>query len=110
MEEVHPDWNSLSHDEKLARIRAVIETDVAPQLGADGGGIDVIDLVHENEVSIMYRGACAHCPMASFGTLGFIQHVLTTKVHSSLVVVPSFPEPSFEIPTNEKNEDSWQGH
>ena len=89
MEEPHPEWDSLSHDEKLALIRAVVAEQVAPQLQRDGGGVDVLDLVKGNEVSIAYQGACASCPMALFGTLGFIQQVISTKIHSSLVVVPA---------------------
>lgn len=90
MEESHPEWDVLSHDEKLARIRAVIESDIAPQLELDGGGVEVVGLIHEKEVSIVYRGACATCPMALYGTLGFIQQVLASKVHPSLVVTPTF--------------------
>jgi Fe-S cluster biogenesis protein NfuA len=88
MEEPHPEWEDLSHDEKLALIRSVVEAEITPQLAYDGGGVDIVDLVHEKEVSIAYRGTCASCPMALYGTLGFIQQVLSTKVHSSLVVTP----------------------
>ena len=88
MEEPHPEWNTLSDDEKLALIRSVVATEIAPQLAHDGGGVEVLDLIGGTEVLIAYRGACAGCPMALFGTLGFIQQVLSTKVHSSLVVTP----------------------
>lgn len=90
MEEPHPEWNTLRHEEKLAVIRSVIETEVAPLLLRDGGGIDLIDLVNDTEVVVAYRGACATCPMALYGTLGFIQQVISTKVHQSLVVTPTF--------------------
>ncbi len=91
MEQPHPEWDVLGHDEKLALIRAVAEAEVAPALAHDGGGVDIVDLSEGNRVTIAYRGACACCPMALFGTLGFIQQVLTSKVHPSLVVVPSLP-------------------
>ncbi len=89
MEEAHPEWDALSHDQKLALIRVVVEAEIAPALGRDGGGVDILDLVNGSQVTIAYRGACASCPMALYGTLGFIQQVLSSKVHSSLVVVPS---------------------
>ena len=90
MDEPHPEWDALRHDEKLALIRATIEADITPQLVRDGGGVNVIDLVNGNEVLIAYQGACASCPMALCGTLGFIQQVISTKVHFSLVVMPQF--------------------
>jgi NifU-like protein len=96
MQEPHPEWNSLNHDEKLSLIREVVATDVAPSLERDGGGICVIDLVNEKEVTIAYRGACASCPMALYGTLGFIQHVISTKIHPDLVVVPTFADQATE--------------
>ena len=89
MEEPHPEWSALRLEEKMAIIRAVVETEVTPHLARDGGGVDVVDLVNDKEVVIVYRGACASCHMALYGTLGFIQQVLSTKVHSSLVVTPS---------------------
>jgi GTP-binding protein len=88
-EPIH-DWEKLSHDEKLAAIKAVIDADVVPHLARDGGGVDVVDLVHDTHVVILYKGACATCHMALYGTLSFIQQVLSTKVHPSLIVVPSF--------------------
>ena len=92
MEEMHPEWGSLKHDERLALIRAVVEAEIAHFLHQDGGGVQIIDLVNDSEVLISYTGACASCHMALFGTLSFIQQVLTTKVHSSLLARPVWPE------------------
>ena len=92
MEEAHPEWDSLAHDERLALIRFVVDAEIAPHLHHDGGGVQVVDLVDGSQVLISYTGACASCHMALFGTLSFIQQVLTTKVHSSLVAQPVWPE------------------
>lgn len=89
MEETSPGWTELPHEEKLACIRAVVAQEVAPALERDGGGVDVIDLINGNQVMIAYRGACSCCPMALFGTLEFIQQIISVKIHPSLVVVPS---------------------
>ena len=99
MEAPHPEWSSLTRDEKLALIHAVVEAEVAPSLQRDGGGVQIVDLVG-SQVLISYTGACASCHMALFGTLSFIQQILTAKVHSSLVAQPVWPEGS----TNEENE------
>lgn len=92
MTEDAPSWDLLGKDGRLALIRAVIEADVVPSLQRDGGGVDVVDLVNDCEVHIVYRGACATCPMALYGTLSFIQQILSTKVHPSLLVRPVWPE------------------
>ncbi len=78
-------WESLTKEEKLARIRASVEAEVAPFLARDGGGLSIVDL-DGCMVKIAYEGACAGCPMALSGTLSFIQHIITTKVHPSLRV------------------------
>lgn len=92
MEEAHPEWESLHHDERLALIRRVVEAEIAPYLHRDGGGVQIIDLINGSEVLLSYVGACASCHMALFGTLSFIQQILTTKVHSTLVARPVWPE------------------
>lgn len=97
MEESHPEWDSLGQDERLALIRSVVEAEIAPHLHRDGGGVQIVDLVNGSEVLISYIGACASCHMALFGTLSFIQQILTTKVHSSLVARPVWPSPE-QIP------------
>ena len=93
MEEAHPEWDSLGQDERLSLIRSVVEAEIAPYLHRDGGGVQIVDLVNGSEVLISYIGACASCHMALFGTLSFIQQILTTKVHSSLVARPVWPAP-----------------
>lgn len=79
------DWETLTKEQRLERIRATVEAEVAPFLAQDGGGLSVVDLLGDS-VKISYEGACAGCPMALSGTLSFIQHVITTKVHPSLKV------------------------
>jgi Fe-S cluster biogenesis protein NfuA len=103
MGEAHPEWDSLGQDERLALIRTVVDAEIAPYLQRDGGGVQIVDLVNGSEVLISYVGACASCHMALFGTLSFIQQVLTTKVHSSLVArpvlsAPEQPSPSLDPP------------
>lgn len=99
MEEAHPEWDALSQEERLALIRSVVEAEIAPHLHRDGGGVQIVDLIDGSEVLISYMGACASCHMALFGTLSFIQQILTTKIHSSLVARPvwypveDLPEP-----------------
>ena len=96
----HPEWDSLTHDKKLALIRTVVEAEVVPALQRDGGGVQVVDLVG-SQVLISYTGACASCHMALFGTLSFIQQILTSKIHPSLVAQPVWPEAP-DLPEDER--------
>jgi Fe-S cluster biogenesis protein NfuA len=82
-------FDDANKEQKLDRIRAVIEEHVAPQLAFDGGGVQVLDLM-ENTVVIAYSGACACCPMALSGTLSMIQETLAEHIDSRLVVKPTF--------------------
>lgn len=90
MDECSTGWEALSHEEKVARIKTVIDIEIAPLLVRDGGGLEFVDLIDDKEVVVAYRGACASCPMALYGTLGFIQEVISSKIHPSLVVTPKF--------------------
>jgi NFU1 iron-sulfur cluster scaffold homolog, mitochondrial len=87
---MEPSWDMLTKEQKLAIIRSTVEAEIAPFLAADGGGLRIIDLV-DSTVKISYQGSCACCPMALSGTLSFVQHVISTKVHPSLTVTPVRP-------------------
>jgi len=85
---VHPEWNELSLKKKYKLIKEVIEEEIQPFVQMDGGGVDVIEMKDNNNVIIKYKGACAHCMAATGSTLSYIQHILRTKVHKDIVVVP----------------------
>ena len=86
------DWHKLSTEEKLTRIKEVIEEEIQPFVEKEGGGVEVIALEHDREVIIAYHGACAHCPCSTGSTLYGIEQVLRSKLHPELVVKadPSF--------------------
>jgi NifU-like protein len=82
------DWNTLSTEEKLARIKEVVKEEIQPFVEMDGGGIEVLALENDREVVIAYHGACAYCPCATGSTLHNIEEVLRSKIHPDLVVRP----------------------
>ena len=59
-EEEKPKMTNL---QRIQLISKVIENDVAPQLRADGGDVELVDIEGPN-VYVKLRGACAGCPGA----------------------------------------------
>ena len=84
----YPDWASFSHGERLATIKAVIESDVQPYVALDEGSVIVKELKGELEVIITYAGSCTTCYSATGSTLSAIQGVLRAKVHPAISVTP----------------------
>lgn len=84
----YPGWETLRHEQKITLIEGVIASDIRPYIELDAGGIQVMDLINEHELLIAYQGSCTSCFSATGTTLSYIQHVLRSKVHPSLVVVP----------------------
>lgn len=84
----YPGWDTLSKEQKIALIEEIIARDIRPYIELDAGGIQILDLVNNNEVLITYQGSCTSCFSATGTTLSYIQQVLKGKVHPSLVVIP----------------------
>lgn len=80
------DRSQLSSE--ILQIEEVLDRTIRPGLQADGGDIEVIDLV-DNELKILYQGACGGCPSAMMGTLDAIQNILQHELENpELQVVP----------------------
>lgn len=76
----------LTNIQRMQLITTVIETEIAPHLRADGGGIELID-IDGMTVTVKLQGACAHC-ISSTDTLHFmVQDTLRRKVAPEIVVV-----------------------
>lgn len=62
----------LTNIERIRRIQEVIDTEVRPLLQADGGDIELVDVIGTH-VQVAFRGSCAWCRMRDFtmdGTVG----------------------------------------
>ncbi len=53
---------------------------VRPQLEADGGGVDLVDVDEDGVVSVRLTGACAGCPMSTMTLKMGIERVLMKQV------------------------------
>lgn len=89
-EEELPDYENLSHQERIDCIQHVLDKDIRPYIELDAGGIHLVELKNELEVVISYQGACVTCPSSIGGTLDAITNILRKKIHPNLLVTPDF--------------------
>lgn len=54
--------------------------EIRPQLKADGGDVELIDVTNEGVVKVNLTGACAGCPMSTLTIKNGIERVLKEKV------------------------------
>ena len=64
---------------ELIAIEEILDRTVRPGLQADGGDVEIISF-ENNELRILYQGACGGCPSAMFGTLDAIQSILAHEL------------------------------
>lgn len=65
----------LTNLQKIRLIQETIDREIKPQMEADGGGIELIDVVG-NRVLVALRGACSGCRTAEFT----LQHAVEAKL------------------------------
>ncbi len=82
------DFSKLDIDEQIKLINKALEADVIPLLSSHGGGLEILD-IQEKEVYVRYYGACHGCPLASGGTLEFIEYTLQSQIDEEIRVVPA---------------------
>lgn len=73
---------------ELRAIEEILDRTIRPGLQADGGDVEVLSL-ENNELKIVYQGACGGCPSAASGTLDAIQGILRNELQNEeLIVTP----------------------
>ena len=53
----------MADDDLRARVEAVIDT-IRPLLQADGGDVELVEILEDNTVNVRLKGACGGCPMS----------------------------------------------
>lgn len=77
-----------SSDPAIQQIEEILDRTIRPGLQADGGDVEVLSL-ENNELKIVYQGACGGCPSSMMGTLDAIQGILRNELgNESLTVTP----------------------
>ncbi len=77
----------LSMFQLIKRIEGVVEREVRPQLQADGGDLEVVDIKEGPIVYCRLVGACAGCPGASTTLKLMVEQVLKDRVHERTRVI-----------------------
>lgn len=84
----YPGWEGLSLKQQIAVIEEVISVDIRPYIELDAGGIEIVSLTENKELTIAYKGACTTCHSSTGSTLNAIQQILSAKVHPDIRVIP----------------------
>jgi NFU1 iron-sulfur cluster scaffold homolog, mitochondrial len=79
-----PDRTHLSAE--LQQIEEILDRTIRPGLQSDGGDIEVVGFTN-NEVKILYQGACGGCPSSMMGTLDAIQNILRNEMQNDEITV-----------------------
>ncbi|NCN95531.1 MAG: NifU family protein [Bdellovibrionales bacterium] len=75
-------------DPALEQMEEILDRTIRPGLQADGGDIELVKL-EQDDLYIMYQGACGGCPSAMMGTLDAIQGILRHELDNpQLSVIP----------------------
>lgn len=81
---VSRDRSHLSKE--LQDIEEILDRTIRPGLQADGGDIEALSF-ENNELKILYQGACGGCPSSMMGTLDAIQGILRQELNNETLVV-----------------------
>ncbi len=87
----HRDFRSSSLIQKHRAVEEVLDRQVRPNLLAEGGNLEVVDMKQDGdalEVYVSFQGACKGCPSSRTGTQKFIQDALRDTLDPSIRVTP----------------------
>jgi NifU-like protein len=84
----YPNWDALSHNERIAIIQEILAHEITPYVQLDGGNVIIKELKDPLILIIKYEGNCTSCISSTGSTLNAIQQILRARVHPELQVVP----------------------
>ena len=61
------------------KVQAVID-EIRPQLQADGGDIELLEVTADGMVRVRLQGACSGCPGAAMTLKGLVESLLKRRV------------------------------
>lgn len=82
-------WMGLSKEDQKTQINLVLDEKIRPALMADGGNVEVLDVVDGEKIMIQYQGACGSCGSSLGATLSFMEQALRSAIYNDLIVVPN---------------------
>ncbi|GAB7026771.1 NifU family protein [Geotalea toluenoxydans] len=66
-------------DEMIEDVKKVLDT-IRPNLQADGGDVELVEVGEDGVVKVKLVGACGHCPMSTMTLKMGIERTLKEKV------------------------------
>ena len=78
--------------QKIKAVESILEEYIRPTLKADGGDVELLDIVENEgkyEVLIKYQGECMSCSMNTTTTLAGIEDMLNFKLKAPIKVIVS---------------------
>lgn len=76
---------SLTNVQRMQKIIKVIDNDIRPQLAADGGDIELVD-VNGNLVTVSFHGRCSQCRASEVTIKNLVERQLRDHVDADIVV------------------------
>lgn len=80
-----PQAKYMTNIQKIQLIQETIEKEIKPALRADGGDIELIDVVG-NRVLVAFRGVCAECPASGVTITAVVEKKLREFVSPAITV------------------------
>lgn len=81
-------FSEMPIEAQIGMINQALSGDVLPMLASHGGGMEIYD-INGWDVTIKYYGTCHGCPLASSGTLEFIEYTLQSQIDEKIRVIPA---------------------
>ena len=90
-------FEQLNLEDKKTNINNIINTNIRPALAMDGGSLEIIDIIEDDEgikIMIKYLGACEGCA-SSASTLYAIENELVNQLDYEKIRVIDTTPPSY---------------
>lgn len=81
-------WLNLSSDEQRMKIDRALDGRVRDYLQAEGGDVEILDVLDGNRVEVHFSGMCGSCASSSGSTLYAVEEWIREKVYPRLTVIP----------------------
>lgn len=72
---------------ELQQIEEILDRTIRPGLQSDGGDIEIAKF-ENNQLHVVYQGACGTCPSSTTGTLMAIEGILRDEFNPAIEVIP----------------------
>ncbi len=69
------DWDGYMREKVIAALEQI-----RPQLVADGGGIELVDVTDDGTVKVKLTGACSGCPMSQMTLKMGVEQFLKERI------------------------------